>query len=200
MRPLGWQEILKIKSNEQRIMQAQSLQKSTTKSLESIGNSFTVEANSTHRPDKWKPAKRKRVSINEVRARTENIRRYLSSSEDEIVVDTSSKRLKRRRSKRSKRFQSSLSKAMREKFELLSYRKDDLRIDCDVKLIQDTYFVTISNNPSCNCLYYLCKQNNAVQICEHLVWVYRKNNRFIYRPRCNSSSGSRRSGVETHFR
>lgn len=107
-----------------------------------------------------------------MRARAEDIRRYSSSSEDEIVVDASSKRLKRRRSKRSKRFQSSLSKALREKFELLSNRKENLGIYCDVKGIQDTYFVTISNNPSCNCPYYLCKQNNVVQICKHLVWVY----------------------------
>ena len=145
-----------------------------TKSLESTGNSFMVETNSTHRPDKWKPTKRKRVSINEVRARAEDIRRYSSSSEDEIVFNTSAKCLKRRRSKRSKRFQSSLSKALREKFELLSYRKDDLGIYCDVKGNQDNYFVTISNNPSCNCPYYLCKQNNVVQICKHLAWVYVK--------------------------
>ena len=126
-----------------------------TKSLESTGNSFMVETHSTHRPDKWKAAKRKRVSINEVRALSEDIRSYSSSSEDEIVVNTSAKRLKRRRSKRSKRFQSSLSKALREKFELLSYRKDDLGIYCDVKGNQDNYFVTISKNPSCNCPYYL---------------------------------------------
>ena len=51
------------------------------KSLESAGSSFTVDPNSTHRPDKWRSGKRQRVSVNEVRDRADEI--YLDSSSSE---------------------------------------------------------------------------------------------------------------------
>ena len=154
---------------------ASTIQK-VAKDLESASKSFTVDPLSTHRPDKWKCAKkRQRVSIHEVRARAEVIRLNSSSSEEENdQINTFEKRSKRRRPRRSKRFNDSLQKALEQSFKLLDYTKDELGIYCTVKGLEDTYSVTITNTPSCTCPYYVYKPNNVAQICKHLIWVYVK--------------------------
>lgn len=137
---------------------ASTIQK-VAKDLESASKSFTVEPLSTHRPDKWRSTKkRQRVSIHEVRARAEVIRLDSSSSEEEPNEQTNSngKRSKRRRPKRSKRFNDSLQKALKQSFELLTYRKDELGIYCTVRGLEDTYSVTVTNTPSCTCPYFVC--------------------------------------------
>ena len=103
------------------------------------------------------------------------IRLYSSSSEEENdQTNTFEKRFKRRRPKRSKRFNNSLEKALKQSFKLLTYRKDEFGIYCTVKGLKDTYSVTITKTPSCSCPYYVYKPNNIVQICKHLIWVYAK--------------------------
>ena len=69
-------------------------------------------------------------------------------------------------------FQTSLTRALPEKLEVLSNKKDDQGIYWNVKGSQD--MVTVTNNPSCTCPYFVSKHNNTVQICKHLIWVYVK--------------------------
>lgn len=112
-----------FEDQKQRAKEYASTIQELAKSLESSAKSFTVEPNSTHRPDKWKSsAKCLRVSIHDVRARAEKIRQYPSSSDedDSSQLEISANRSKRRRPKCSKRFNESLQKALKEQFQILS--------------------------------------------------------------------------------
>lgn len=99
-----------FEDQKQRAKEYASTIQELAKSLESSAKSFTVEPNSTHRPDKWKSsAKCLRVSIHDVRARAEKICQYPSSSDedDSSQLEISANRSKRRRPKCSKRFNES---------------------------------------------------------------------------------------------
>ena len=167
-------EAREFEEQKQRAKEYASTIQEIAKNLESAAQSFTVESDSTHRPDKRRSsAKRLRVSIQHVRARAEEIRLYSSSSEEESQQsDIVNNRSKRRRTKRSKRFNQSLNRALTERFAVTSYKKDGQGIYCSVRGLQDTYLVTVNNFPSCTCPDYMYRPNNSDQICKHLIWTY----------------------------
>ena len=164
----------KFEEQKQRAKEYASTIKEIAKNLVSAAQSCTRESDSTHRPDKRRSsAKRLCVSIQHVRARAEEICLYLASSEEESQrCDIVNNRSKRRRAKRSKRFNESLNRALTERFAVTSYKKDGQGIYCSVRGLQDTYLVTVTDITSCTCPYYMYRPNNSDQIFKHLIWTY----------------------------
>lgn len=76
------------------------------------------------------------------------------------------------RQQRSKAFQQSFKKAKDEPFQLDSASLAEREFRVYSVNSRNTYLVSITNTPQCECPFFAVKQNNTQQVCKHILWVY----------------------------
>ena len=111
-------------------------------------NSFTVDPECSHRPDKGKSKKAVNNNTREGRKCT----------------------------KRSREFSNSFKKAQSEPFHLENDVSDlmspSLTFLVHSVSSENTYEVRINKTPSCTCYYFTKKERSRKQVCKHMLWVY----------------------------
>jgi hypothetical protein len=120
-------------------------------SCQNASDSFTPTS-SSHRPDKRSSSSEHPTSF----------KKHKGSQQREAKW----------RQTRSKVFQQSLKKVKNEPFQLVSANLGKHEFMVYSVNSRNTYLVSVTTTPHCECPFYIIKQNNTQQICKHILWVY----------------------------